>query len=143
MAETVTVALKHPHGLVLQLVNMVDVTEQGLGTSRTVKVAQRVGEKIRLNGYSVSTRGSEVPLPATKGEFALTHGVPKDFMDAWLEQNKDLDIVRSGLLKVSSSIKGGDLQGYAREYKGLKSGLEPLDPSKPPLPGVSTYKKDE
>lgn len=138
--ETVTVALKHPQGLRLQLCKMVPREEQGLGGSKTVMMAQRLPGTVVIKGYA--QRGAKIPLPASAGEFVLTHGVSKDFMDEWLRQNHDHDLVVSGLIKISSDVKG-DIKGYVRSAEVLKCGLEPIDPDKPPMSGVSTYVKDE
>ena len=127
MAEQVTVALKHPHGIVMQLYRMVESEETTMGGSRTIKRAERVGEPITLNGYL--TKGAKTPLVSADGEFAYT-SVPKDFWDTWIVQNKDLELVKRGLVFAHVSEKVA--ADKAKERHDLKSGLEPLDPSNLP-----------
>lgn len=135
--ETVTVACKHPHGLILRLHEMVEVDEPSMGGSRVVKRARQVGEAIKIAGYSIA--GSKVPPPATTGAFALTPGVPKDFWDAWVKQNKDLDMLEKGLIFAAGTSTY--VADKAKERQDMKSGFEPLDPEKLPLAGVRTYEK--
>ncbi len=135
-SATVTVALKHPHGLVLRLYDMVEVNEPVMGGgSRLVKVARYNGKQVILKGYS--PKGSSVPLPAVDSSFALTSGVPKDFWDAWLAQNRDHPFVVNGIIFASTDSKYvGD---KSREREELRCGMEPLNPSKLPVSGIQTY----
>lgn len=136
---TVTVALKHPRGLILRLHKMVEVDEPVMGGgTRTVQRAMPVGEQIRINGYSQPN--AKVPPAATAGAFALTHGVPKDFWEAWKEQNADHPYLLGGLLFASD--KGAYAARKADEREELKSGLEPLNPEKLPVARVKTYEAD-
>lgn len=70
---------------------------------------------------------------AVVGGFGITTGVDASFMDAWLEKHKDLAPVKGGF--VFTMEKKNDAEAYAKEMGGLKTGMEPLDPQKPP-PGV-------
>jgi hypothetical protein len=138
--ETVTVALKHPHGLVLRLHEMVEVQQPVMGGGyRTVKEARPTGEKVLIKGYSV--KGSKVPLPAVRGSYALTSNVPKKFWEAWKAQNRDHPYLTGGLIFAAGTENY--VEGKAKERNDdIKTGLEPLDPEKLPLAGVSTYEKD-
>jgi hypothetical protein len=127
MAGTVTVALKHPHGLILRLFEMVDRDEPVMGGgSKTVKQAvQRIDtDPVRLYGYAAPmTPDGDTVLVA--GGYALTPNVSADFWDAWLEQNRDLDLVKRNLIYAAS--RQGDAGAFAKEHKSQQSGLEPLD----------------
>ena len=130
--ETVTVACKMPHGLELRLFNMVDKREIGQGGNTfMIKEAQEVGERVRLNGFAHPQ--NKAPKSPIVGGYGLTFGVSKDFFDHWLEQNRDSDIVKNGLVFAHS--KPGHTEGKAEEQKGIRSGLERLDPTRPP-PGI-------
>lgn len=136
MAATVTVALKHPIGIICRLHQMVEVEERlpGGGTQK-VMMARVTGQSFKLNGYLRRPQGNEPAPPALPGSFALTHGVDKDLFEVWLAQNKDLDLVRNGL--VFASEKPNYTLDESREKKALKCGLEPIDPNKLPR-GIST-----
>lgn len=67
------------------------------------------------------------------GGFGITTGVDASFIDAWLEKHKDLAPVKGGF--VFTMEKKNDAEAYAKEMAALKTGMEPLDPQKPP-PGV-------
>jgi hypothetical protein len=128
MSETVTVACKLPHGLVLRVFDMKPVEEPlpGGGTKKVAKAFARL-QTVTLNGYLEKyTPGL---APAAKGSsYALTHGVDKEFFDVWMKQNHDLDAVRNGL--IFSDEKPDMLLDQAREFADTRSGLEPVDPSK-------------
>jgi hypothetical protein len=137
LGATVTVALKHPNGIICRLHQMVEVEERlpGGGVQK-VKIARVTGQQFKLNGYLRRPQGNEPPLPASPGSFALTHGVDKDLFEAWLAQNQDLDLVRNNL--VFASEKANYTMDEAREKKALKSGLEPIDPNKLPR-GLASF----
>lgn len=135
--DTVTVALKHPHGLILRLHEMVEENESTPLGFRSVKVARYTGKQVVIRGYSDPS--SKVPPAATAGAFAFTRNVPRDFWEAWVKQNAEHPYVKEGLIFATSSGKAED---QAAEREELKSGLEPLNPEKLPLAGVKTYKAE-
>lgn len=128
--ETVTVACKIPNGLQLRVFKMVDSPEPVAGGTRTVKRAQQDGD-------AISVRGPAMPfgqaLQNGVGGYALTSGISAEFWAKWLEQNKDHDAVKNGLIFGSS--KGDEVHGWAKEGEAVRSGLEPLsqkdDPRSP------------
>ena len=128
MPGTVTVACKFPNGLQLRLGKFHDVDEQVMGGGVRVakKWIENPGERVHINGPRRGVGGDDPSSPNFDG-YALTHGVDADFMEAWLEANKDLDLVRNGFIKVNS--KPNELKAMTREYRDMRSGLEPLDPS--------------
>lgn len=129
MAETVTVACKIPAGFWLRVFKLVDFDEPLMGGGlRTVKRAQELPDRVRLNGFAHPQ--DSAPDQPIVGGFGLTHGVPKEFWGLWLEQNKDSDIVLNGL--IFADPKPGMTEGQAREKSAVKSGLERLDPANPP-----------
>lgn len=137
--ETITVACKLPHGLVLRLFDMVDGNEAVAGGGfKVIKRAQPRPEVVVLNGYLTQHKGSSIPIASPLSSYALTHGVSKDFFDRWIDENKELDLVKNGLVIAHAK----DTAGAAREYKGTTNGLEPINPEK--LTGkIKTYSKED
>lgn len=127
---TVAVGLKLPHGLVLKVYDMVTSNELVMGGgTREVKKAQQVGETYILKGYLTRKKTRKEPTPLVIGGYAVTSGIPKDFFDRWLEQNKDSDLVRNNLIFAQTNAeRAGD---QADEQEELKSGLEAIDPDNP------------
>ncbi len=75
--------------------------------------------------------GHNVPFGATPnyqriGGYALTRNVSRDFMDAWIAQNKDSDLVVNGMVFINPT--DADARDEAKEKRDIKSGLEPLKP---------------
>jgi hypothetical protein len=134
MPETVTVACKHPHGLILRLFKMADVQEPlpGGGT-KTVQRAQPLPQQITIRGYA--QKYDPALPPAAKGsKFALTEGVDKEFFEEWLRQNHDHHMVVNKLIWSYANAKGEgandrrNLKAKAGELRDVKCGLEPIDP---------------
>ena len=71
-----TISVAHPNGISLRLFEMI---EGPLG----IKESRQKGETIDLNAGS--------------------HEVDDDFAKAWLEQNKDTDLVKRGVIRVLHS----------------------------------------
>lgn len=128
---TVTVALKHPHGVVLRAFKMVDTTELTLQGSRPIKEGRSYGQPFTTRGNASFMH----VLPNLReqldqsGGYALTDGCPKDLWDNWLDNNVDSDLVRNGLI-----FAGEDRASVVAECQkraNLQSGLEPIDPANP------------
>lgn len=113
---TVTVGCKLPSGLVMELI------EVGNGLLPAVK-----GKTVTLAGAN-SLRVGMVGNPLN-GRFATTQ-VEEEFAKAWFERNKNLECVRTGL--VFPCEKPNAAESMAKERDAVKTGLEPLDPKKPP-----------
>jgi len=68
--------------------------------------------------------------PIIVGGYALTPGIPADFWNTWIEQNKLADYFRPpdgaehGMVFAYATTESA--RDAAKEQKGLKSGLEPL-----------------
>lgn len=125
MATTVDVCCKLPGGLHLTVFRMEDSQElmQG-GTSRVVKRAVVEG-RVTIRGT-----GRREDDPRIVGGYAVTRGVAAEFWARWLEQNAGSDLVKNHLLFAAE--KPAMAEGQANEQSALRSGLEPLDPSRPP-----------
>lgn len=141
MSDTVTVACKLPHGLILRLHEMVDMNEPTAGGSfRKVKRAQVIGEPVMLKGYSRRFDRRLEPAPVAHGSsYALTYNVDADFFKKWLDQNKDLDAVKNNLIWAHG--EADMVEGFVKEHETQKSGFEPIDPNNLPR-GIQTYKQE-
>jgi hypothetical protein len=129
--ETLTVACRVPNGLVLQVFGSEDWQEPLMGGG--YKPVQRAFVRhdmgrVTLNGPARKI-GADTPYEIRHG-VGLTHGVDAALFNAWLEQNKDSDIVKKGL--VFASPKPRDVVAQAKERRGEKSGMEPIDPNNLP-----------
>ena len=135
---TVTVACKLPNGLHLQLYQEAERDEPVLGGGvKTVKFFMKKGDRVTVKGFAYEA--GKTPLNAVAGGAGLTPGVDEDFWKAWLAQNKDSPLVRSGA--IYASTKEDTVNKMAIEQKDIKSGLEPLDPNNLPKTarGIKTF----
>lgn len=127
--ETVTVALKSPHGIVLQLhekaMQRIPLMGGGHSEEEVFRPSPNPDNTFRINGNAVAT--GSAPTCTIIGGFALTPGVPKALWDAWLEQNPNLGLVKAGLIHAYESAD--DAGAAAREKRTERSGLEPLNMS--------------
>lgn len=143
MPGTVTVGCKIPNGLVLRVFRMEDHDEPMFGGgTKTVKRAVAEPATVRLNGWA-RYKGQDLPYEVRHGA-GLTYGVDADLFAKWLEQNKDSDLVRNGLV-FAQAPKPGEVQAQAKDHRSLKSGLEPIDPGNLPAEftgkaKIETYK---
>lgn len=83
------------------------------------------GLKITLRDRSLVLRGANAP-DAVVG-FGLTT-IPEDFWNEWSKQFRNYEPVKRGL--IFAHAKSGDTRAEVAEKKGLKTGLEQLDPTK-------------
>lgn len=95
---TVTVGCKLANGLILEL-------QDNSGS----------GKKVHIKGANASE---------LVGGHGITHGVDKEFMDAWMAKNKDLSFVKNGFLFVHG--KADSVVAEATEKAKEKTGAEPL-----------------
>lgn len=138
MPETVTVACKLPHGLILRVFDWDDVQEPlpGGGT-KAVKQAKPRTNTITIAGY-LEKYDPELPPAARTSAFKLTPGVDKEFFETWLRQNADHDAVKNKLI---FATKRGD-KGQIREREKQLCGLEPIIRHNLPK-GIKPFSKDE
>ncbi len=128
-ATTVTVGCKLPHGIIIRGYRMEEFDEPvfGGGTKRS-SIAVHDGRQAVIAGVAKQP-GEEREFPLVGG-FALTHGVPADLMEQWLKANADMPAVRNGLVFCHS--QEASARSIAKENRANVSGLEPIDPKKPP-----------
>lgn len=110
MTQTVSVGCKLPAGLIL---------EMGIGTDQHQKVTV-IGSNGRHKGHG------NLPGCMQANGYGITFGVPKDFMDAWMEKHKSLDAVRNGLI---FALPQKDAVDMAKAFEQQKSGFEQIDPA--------------
>ena len=99
----ITVGCKLPHGMHL------DIQPEG---------------KPRTRHTLKGTNSSKVI-----GGFGLTE-IPKDFWEAWLALNKDIDPVSKGFVWAYPTMEGAEKK--AIEKANLRHGMEPIDPQEDP-----------
>ncbi len=133
-SNTVSVACKLPNGLILQLYKMETRSEATMMGFRDVKVAVPVGERITLNGNAVHV--DRAPKHEIMNGFGITRNVPAEFFTQWLKDNHDMKAVREGMIFACDS--NGRMADESRDKQSIRTGLEPLDTSKPVVPGVRT-----
>ena len=127
---TCIVGCKLPNGLHLQLSRMEDSHESTMGgVIRNIKVGRFFGERYTLNGTRLPF-GVIPDYIITSSGYALTSGIPRDFMDEWLRVNHDSDAVNNKLIIVQNDE--ASVRAQSSELKDVKSGLEPIDPANPP-----------
>jgi hypothetical protein len=122
---TVTMACKHPSGLLLRVFEQdsFDVPVLGGGMRKETR-GVAVGEPVRVHGPAVPY--GQAPKYIIAGGYALTPNVPADFARKWMEQNKDNPIVKNQVVFIMD--KQEDARAKAKEQVAVKSGLEPLEP---------------
>lgn len=128
----VTVACKMPRGIVLHIDEMIDGTEPVLGGgTRKIKQARQKGPTYTLNGPAHAI--DKAPTCLIVGGYALTPGIPREFWEEWMRQNKDSPMVQNRVIFAYESRD--HVEGQAREQAEVRSGLEPIVPdSDPRLP---------
>ena len=118
----VTVALKHPTGIILQAYAEGTEVEPSPMGGREVK-------RFRPKGQSFALHGTRVPFGrqpnfAIIGGYALTPNIPKAVWENWLEHNTDSPLVQNRLI---SAFERLDLaKDWAKDNKDSRSGMEPL-----------------
>lgn len=129
---TVTVACKIPSGMLCRLHEKRRISEVTLAGTRSVDQYFATGKEFVVHGPAHAQ--NEGPRHLTVAGYALTRGIRKDLWDAWYEQNLELDAVQRNLIfAYEASDKTKDA---AKEHRGLKTGLERLDPNN--LPNIDT-----
>lgn len=112
MAETVTVASKLPFPLYLQ-------------------VASSPGVRIEVKGNTLPRGADLVGFQGKPIEFgyALTPGVDAKFWFEWLEEHKDMELVKDHFVFAHTNMQNAKAE--ARDYETLVTNLDPIDPSSP------------
>lgn len=126
---TVTVACKIAIArLELQLQRKVQVWEQTQAGPRQISqyVKEGIVWVVRGTAYPAGqTPRGFIDRPQMVDGYALTPGIPADFWEAWVEQNKLTDLVKSNLIYASPDRD--DIAAFASDYTDMKCALAPLD----------------
>jgi len=91
--------------------------------SRLIQRAFPLGDPVKLHGPARAI-GKDVEHEIKYG-VGLTHGVDADFFAAWMDANKDSDVVKGG--HIFAHAKTNEVVAEAKDKISLKTGLEPLD----------------
>ncbi len=132
--ETVTIGCKWPNGFVMRLYDFeeVEINVQGRIYKENQAALNPEYPEYTLNGFSIdlgAMAGGIAPGHEIVGGYGLTHGIPRDFAEAWFEQNKLAPFVKNGIVFMQGNEQRA--RAHAKEYRGLQSGVQPLDPSNP------------
>jgi len=130
--DTVSVACKLPHGLILRVFNAIekDVPVMG-GGFKTEKATEPRAEVYTVYGWAHPQNAA--PHCTIIGNYAITHNIPKGHWELWLSQNKNSDMVKNGL--IFANEKYSMVQGQAREMAGEMNGfksMQRIDPENLP-----------
>jgi hypothetical protein len=135
--QTVCVACKLPGGVLLRVFEpYTRMDPQQDGTAKPVKEWRAIPDlKFSVKGPWVASAGqafmpqNSAVAQLLPGGFAITYGVPKDLWDRWLDQNKETNLVRKGIIFAAPSMMAATEE--AKKARDVKSGLEPVDPNNP------------
>jgi hypothetical protein len=132
-SRTVVVACKIPNGLMLQLQRPVDRMEDTRGGPEPRRYNAFYGRRYFVHGpaFPVGTLPKGFPRqPLIEGGYAITRGIPAEFWEQWLQQNKlaayvvPPDGAEHGMIFAYPDLE--DTAAAAREQEKLLSGMEPL-----------------
>ncbi|CAN7375042.1 hypothetical protein LJR220_003343 [Bradyrhizobium sp. LjRoot220] len=122
--NTVTVACKMPHGVMIRDFAEGKVMEDVLGGGkRPTKVFRPVGRPIRVKGPVVPDQF--IRLVEVVGGYAITEGVDARVFAKWIDANKEAPFVTNEL--IFGHENGDIVRGWAKEHAAVRSGMEPLD----------------
>jgi hypothetical protein len=128
-SRKVVVVCKMPRGVYLQHTQFIDqdVRVSGGGVEKR-KIPMRVGPQVRLKP-AVLPFGMMPNYPIICG-FSLTRDIDAEFWRTYAEQNSQLELITSGLMKAFDTE--ADATAYCNEFEKLRHGLEPLAQEKDP-----------
>lgn len=140
MAELVTVACKHPHGIHLDLMGDPEIFTGPNGEKHVVaNLLKRVTVRGSADARRLENDGKIVgEVGHVIGNYGLTPNIDKDFWDAWLKQNESYPMVKNGLLFAMPQLNS--VKSEAKSRAAVESGLEPINPAKP---GADLTRLDE
>jgi len=134
-ARTVTVACKVETGLVLQLQRQVDRLVDTPKGPETKQFWVKTGQGYEIHGPAIP-RG-QMPKgyrpPIIVGGYALTPGIPADFWEQWLEQNKN---------STYCAPVGGSDHGFIFAYPDLESATSAAEENEALLTGFQPLSTD-
>ena len=120
---TVTVALKHPTGIVLEVFEKkILQVPDGVGRLRDETIFRSTGKQYALNGNRVPF--GKMPNYKIIAGYALTDGIPKVVWETWLEQHQDSPLVENKLIMAYE--KQDMAEDFANDHQATRSGFEPL-----------------
>ena len=122
---TVTVASKLPMPLVLQLHSPVEQMQVHAGG-----VHKFIQFEVRRGAPTYTVVGNSIPHNSAPKQmiangFGITPGIPKAFWEEWLEQHKDLQYVKEGMIFAHEELIS--VHSMAREREKIVTGLERID----------------
>ena len=123
-----------------------DVSQAKTRNRVTVGCKMSNGFTARVYDFTTNEHGQKVSMPisdpvtfagankaSVKGGFGFTD-VDADFWDAWLKQAKNHPAIKNGL--IFAHDRRQDTIAHALDHKEAKTGLEPIDPTKPQMMGI-------
>lgn len=132
--DTVTVGCKLPHGMILQLNQMVDAREPVMGGGmRDTKRAVPHGARYFVRGTAHPQ--NEAPKALIHEGFALTPGIPADIWAEWCKQHADADVLDKDRPLLRAFARQSDTEAWARESRSARTGQERLNPDALPNTG--------
>lgn len=115
--------------LELQLCRKGQVRQQSQnGEERTVEQYFKTGTIwiVRGTAYPAGTPPKGfMKRPEEVNGYVLTKGVPKDFWDAWIEQNKQLPMVQNNLIFACDTYD--EIDGMTEDHNDIRCGFAPLE----------------
>lgn len=128
--DTVIVACKLPHGLVIEA-RQVDFID---GPNNERRGVHQVIGTAKLRGSAEARKlESEGKILGEVGHVVDGYGlteVDKELFELWLDQNKNSPLVKNHI--IFATLKMDAAKSQAREQgPEIKNGLEPVDPAKP------------
>jgi hypothetical protein len=146
--DTVTVACKLPHGVILRIFDWEDYDEPMRDGSMARRRRSRPIEDQQFvvrgtwagsagQAYNAQNIAVAELLP---GGYALTHGCPKELWDKWYDQNRKSLLVTNKI--VFAHADHTTVNKEARDLRSVTSGLEPLDAKNPSarMPGGTGHR---
>lgn len=125
--EMIHIGCKLPHGFIMELIEAGPMLMPTLVPGKRVTISGANSLKVHLSS----------PNPG-EHRYAVTM-VEEEFALKWFEANKTLPFVKNGQVFVEK--KEGEARAHARANETVKTGIEPIDPTKPPK-GIEVLKKE-
>ena len=142
---TVTVACNLPNGLILRLFDWIDdrsnpPDKDGKRQKIAIQSRDKRKQPVRLHGWAVpwQARPKFMIIAGKQGSmYALTTGVDREFWKQWLEQNHESPVVTERMVYAMDNEREATQEALGN---GVKSGLEPIDPTAIRVPDASLNK---
>jgi hypothetical protein len=128
----VVVCCNLPMGFELQVFAETEQWAAGPFGGRMEKIWRPTGQSFRVRGNAVDIEkvaAGNAELPEVINGYAVTRGIPKDFWDAWLQQNHAMPYVVNHC--VWAELDDGRARSRAKDLGKQLSGLERIDRNNP------------